>query len=319
MRRSLYGPALIDDDDAAPPHRAFRAAAWRRCSAPVSRCWTVAIGALPRPGLGRRSRRWAGSSPRPRSSPSAVRRRAALRYQGAVEQYQWLTAAQMIDGLALGETAPGPLIMVVAFVGFVGGWTHQVLSALRRRRLLAAWWPSSPSCPSFIFILPAAAGRGDARQTRFHRAAERAITAGGRRRDPNLACSLPGTCSGRRAGRPLRMAGGADRGGGRRRAVRFKVGVLPLLGACAIAELNCAPGCRRCRDDAARCPRVARVRGNRHAVGDRDRPRIGRFVCPWRILRFTGLRVEFPYRRRSRAGRHRARCRHVAAGPRGCR
>ncbi len=43
--------------------------------------------------------------------------------QGAVETYAWLTPAQMIDGLALGETTPGPLIMVVAFVGFVGGWT----------------------------------------------------------------------------------------------------------------------------------------------------------------------------------------------------
>lgn len=48
-------------------------------------------------------------------------------YQAAVEHYQWLTATQMIDGLALGETTPGPLIMVVAFVGFVGGWTHNFL------------------------------------------------------------------------------------------------------------------------------------------------------------------------------------------------
>ena len=47
-------------------------------------------------------------------------------YQGAVEHYQWLTAAQMIDGLALGETTPGPLIMVVSFVGFVGGWTKAI-------------------------------------------------------------------------------------------------------------------------------------------------------------------------------------------------
>jgi chromate transporter len=45
-------------------------------------------------------------------------------YQGAVDQYRWLTPQQMIDGLALGETTPGPLIMVVAFVGYVGAWTH---------------------------------------------------------------------------------------------------------------------------------------------------------------------------------------------------
>ncbi len=47
-------------------------------------------------------------------------------YQGGVEQYQWLSATQMIDGLALGETTPGPLIMVVAFIGFVGGWTKEL-------------------------------------------------------------------------------------------------------------------------------------------------------------------------------------------------
>jgi chromate transport protein ChrA len=41
-------------------------------------------------------------------------------YQGAVAHYGWLSAGQMMDGLALGETTPGPLIMVVAFVGFVG-------------------------------------------------------------------------------------------------------------------------------------------------------------------------------------------------------
>ena len=42
-------------------------------------------------------------------------------YQGAVDQFQWLSAGQMIDGLALGEATPGPLIMVVAFVGYLAG------------------------------------------------------------------------------------------------------------------------------------------------------------------------------------------------------
>ncbi len=63
-----------------------------------------------------------------------------MSFQGAVEHYGWLTTAQMIDGLALGETTPGPLIMVVAFVGFVGGWTQEVLGperVVRRRRR----WP----------------------------------------------------------------------------------------------------------------------------------------------------------------------------------
>ncbi len=47
-------------------------------------------------------------------------------YQGAVEHYHWLIPQQMIDGLALGETTPGPLIMVVTFVGFVAGWTQSL-------------------------------------------------------------------------------------------------------------------------------------------------------------------------------------------------
>ena len=44
--------------------------------------------------------------------------------QQAVENHQWLTAPQMLDGLGLAETTPGPLIMVLQFVGFVGAWQH---------------------------------------------------------------------------------------------------------------------------------------------------------------------------------------------------
>ncbi|MDO8283391.1 MAG: chromate efflux transporter [Rhodoferax sp.] len=77
-------------------------------------------------------------------------------YQGAVEHFGWLTGVQMIDGLALGETTPGPLIMVVAFVGFVGGWAKEVLGpdAQFLGAALAAtvvtWFTF---LPSFIFIL----------------------------------------------------------------------------------------------------------------------------------------------------------------------
>ena len=77
-------------------------------------------------------------------------------FQGAVENYQWLTATQMIDGLALGETTPGPLIMVVAFVGFVGGWTKAVLGpdALFLGAALAACVVTFFTfLPSFLFIL----------------------------------------------------------------------------------------------------------------------------------------------------------------------
>jgi len=51
---------------------------------------------------------------------------AVLAYiaQAGVQQYAWLTGPQMIDGLGLAETTPGPLIMVVQFVGFMAGWNH---------------------------------------------------------------------------------------------------------------------------------------------------------------------------------------------------
>ncbi|WP_290575508.1 chromate efflux transporter [Ketobacter sp.] len=76
--------------------------------------------------------------------------------QGGVEHYGWLSATQMMDGLALGETTPGPLIMVVAFVGFVGGWTKAVLGpdALVLGGALAACVVTFFTfLPSFLFIL----------------------------------------------------------------------------------------------------------------------------------------------------------------------
>lgn len=77
-------------------------------------------------------------------------------YQGAVSHYGWLTPTQMIDGLALGETTPGPLIMVVAFVGFVGGYVKALFGpdALFLAGAVAAslvtWFTF---LPSFLFIL----------------------------------------------------------------------------------------------------------------------------------------------------------------------
>ncbi|MBC7625377.1 MAG: chromate transporter, partial [Aeromicrobium sp.] len=76
-------------------------------------------------------------------------------YQGAVETFQWLTPTQMIDGLALGETTPGPLIMVVAFVGYLGGVANNVVAG-------SPFWSGTVAAlvvtfftflPSFIFIL----------------------------------------------------------------------------------------------------------------------------------------------------------------------
>jgi len=77
-------------------------------------------------------------------------------YQGAVEHYQWLTGPQMIDALALGETTPGPLIMVVTFVGFVGAWTKALFGT--DALFLAGAAGATVATfftflPSFLFIL----------------------------------------------------------------------------------------------------------------------------------------------------------------------
>ena len=77
-------------------------------------------------------------------------------YQGAVEHFGWLTATQMMDGLALGETTPGPLIMVVTFVGFMGGYAKAVLgpdSLFWSGALAATLVTWFTFLPSFIFIL----------------------------------------------------------------------------------------------------------------------------------------------------------------------
>ncbi|XVJ68786.1 MAG: chromate efflux transporter [Rhizobacter sp.] len=76
-------------------------------------------------------------------------------FQGAVEHHQWLTAAQMMDGLALGETTPGPLIMVVSFVGFVGGWTKAIFgtdSLFLAGAAAASVVTFFTFLPSFLFI-----------------------------------------------------------------------------------------------------------------------------------------------------------------------
>ena len=76
--------------------------------------------------------------------------------QAAVEHYQWLTTAQMMDGLALGETTPGPLIIIVAFVGFVASWGKAVMGpdalflGAALGACIATWFTF---LPSFIFIL----------------------------------------------------------------------------------------------------------------------------------------------------------------------
>ncbi len=80
---------------------------------------------------------------------------AVLPYAGqqAVENFHWLTAPQMLDGLGLAETTPGPLIMVVQFVGFLGGWNQPgTLSPLAMATLGAAITTWTTFVPCFLWI-----------------------------------------------------------------------------------------------------------------------------------------------------------------------
>lgn len=153
-----YGPALIDDATPPPPHARF---SWPRAGAYMAvglLIWAAAEGLL----LALYG--WHGML----TQMGWFFTKAALLtfggayavlpyvHQGSVEYYQWITTAQMIDGLALGETTPGPLIMVVAFVGFVGAWSaelfgsHALLAAGTAGASVAAFFTF---LPSYLFIL----------------------------------------------------------------------------------------------------------------------------------------------------------------------
>ncbi len=152
------GPALIDDHTPTPPHARFTWARFRRVLAVCLALWATALGALTA------AYGWHGAL----TQMGWFFTKAALLtfggayavlpyvYQGAVDHYQWLTAAQMIDGLALGETTPGPLIMVVAFVGFVGGWGQALFggdSPAAAGAVAAVVVTFFTFLPSFCFIL----------------------------------------------------------------------------------------------------------------------------------------------------------------------
>jgi chromate transporter len=153
-----YGPALIDDDTPPPAHARFR---WSRLALLLgigAVLWVLPMAVLTAL-FG-----WDGSL----TQMGWFFTKAALLtfggayavlpyvYQGAVGHYGWLTPTQMIDGLALGETTPGPLIMVVAFVGFVGAYVQPVFggdSAFVSGALAACLVTWFTFLPSFLFIL----------------------------------------------------------------------------------------------------------------------------------------------------------------------
>jgi chromate transporter len=153
-----YGPALIDDHTPTPDHARFSRRRLTKVLAVGVGLWLLAMaslvavngleGTLTQMG-------WFFTKAALLTFGGAY---AVLPYvyQGAVETHQWLSGPQMIDGLALGETTPGPLIMVVAFVGFVGGWLKQVLgpeAMFAGGALAAAVVTCFTFLPSFVFIL----------------------------------------------------------------------------------------------------------------------------------------------------------------------
>ena len=153
-----YGAALIDDSTPPPEHARFK---WARVITFSAVGLVIWFGVM---GIMLAQYGWQGTL----TQMGWFFTKAALLtfggayavlpyvYQGGVDQYQWLTGIQMIDGLALGETTPGPLIMVVAFVGFVGGWTKEIFGpeSLALAGIAGATVATFFTfLPSFLFIL----------------------------------------------------------------------------------------------------------------------------------------------------------------------
>jgi len=153
-----YGAALIDDATPTPAHALFRWPHFVGILAAFLAIWGGTLGALVtlfgwESTLAQMGWFFTKAALLTFGGAYAV---LPYVYQGGVEHYHWLTATQMIDGLALGETTPGPLIMVVAFVGFVGAWTKSVLGpeslalAGCAGAVVATFYTF---LPSFLFIL----------------------------------------------------------------------------------------------------------------------------------------------------------------------
>ena len=157
-KQADYGPAIIDDHTPIPDHARFKLSRFITYICVGLMIWLSVMGFL-FSQFG-----WEGTL----TQIGWFFSKAALLtfggayavlpyvYQGGVEQYAWLNGSQMIDGLALGETTPGPLIMIVAFVGFVGGWTKAIFGPEMLPLAGAAGAAVATLftfLPSFLFIL----------------------------------------------------------------------------------------------------------------------------------------------------------------------
>jgi chromate transporter len=156
--KASYGPALIDDATPTPAHAVFRWSRFGKIAVAGLLLWAVPMLSLSLHYGTQHTLTQMGWFFTKAALLTFGGAYAVLPYvyQGAVEHYGWLNATQMIDGLALGETTPGPLIMVVAFVGFIGGYVKalfgpdHLLLAGAVAATLVTWFTF---LPSFIFIL----------------------------------------------------------------------------------------------------------------------------------------------------------------------
>jgi chromate transporter len=153
-----WGPALIDDHTPTPEHAVFRSSRLVKIALVGALLWAVPMACLV----------WANGWEHTYTQMGWFFTKAALLtfggayavlpyvVQGAVEQFGWLTPTQMMDGLALGETTPGPLIMVVAFVGYLAGHIQHLIGSAN-----PFWFGVLGACvatwftflPSFFLVL----------------------------------------------------------------------------------------------------------------------------------------------------------------------
>jgi chromate transporter len=147
-----YGPALIDDDTPPPAHAVF---SWGKLVAKVAVFVAIWAGAML--AIGGNDTLTAMGDFFTKAAFLTIGGAYAVLpyvYQGAVEQHGWLTGLQMMDGLALGETTPGPLIMVVTWVGYLGGVAKAVVPDPVAAGLAGATVATFFTfLPSFLFIL----------------------------------------------------------------------------------------------------------------------------------------------------------------------
>jgi chromate transporter len=238
-----FGPAWIDDGTPAPVHASF---SWRKVGWVISiflGLWLVAMGGL------MAAYGWSAVL----TQMAWFFTKAALMtfggayavlpyvYQGAVENHQWLTAVQMIDGLALGETTPGPLIMVVSFVGFVGGWSKAMFgpdSLFLAGAVAASVVTFFTFLPSFFFILLCGPFIESTHGNLKFTAPLTGITAAVVGVIVNLAVFFAyHVLWPQGMGGPFEWASAAIGAAASIALFRFKVGVIPLIAACGLLGL----------------------------------------------------------------------------------